>query len=307
MYDTLLNIYILQMGFVFKTYLDNKLDGGIQKFLSLGMLRSLCAPLPTKTEQTAIATVLSDVDALITQLERLIAKKRQIKQGAMQTLLNPFDENGSLKAGWKEKSLGDIGDTYGGLSGKSKKDFEKGNFPYITFLNVMNNTKIDTSIFEYVNIKKGEQQNIAQKGDLFFNTSSETPEEVGMCAVLGDAVKNLCLNSFCFGFRLRECAKINPLFFSYLINSNVGRNLFLSLAQGATRYNLSKNNFNKLIIKTPSKDVQNSIAKVLSDMDSEITTLETKLAKTKKLKQGMMQQLLTGKIRLVDVPYKGEQ
>lgn len=259
---------------------------------------------PTLTEQKAIATALSDVDELIANLDKLITKKKAIKQGAMQQLLTPPHKGGKRIDGfngdWVEKSIGKIGATYGGLSGKSKNDFENGNYPYITFLNVMYNTVIDTSIFEYVKIGAGEQQNQTRNGDLFFNTSSETPEEVGMCAYLNEDIHNLYLNSFCFGFRLKEESEVDGLFFSYLINSSIGRKLFLSLAQGATRYNLSKSNFNKLFINVPNtKKEQKAIAQILTDMDVEIEQLETKKAKYQNIKQGMMQELLTGKIRLV--------
>lgn len=258
---------------------------------------------PTLEEQKAIATALSDVDELISNLVQLITKKKAIKQGAMQQLLTPPHKGGKRLAGftgeWVEKVVGSIGNTYGGLSGKSKRDFENGEYPYITFLNVMNNTEIDTSIFGYVHIKPGEQQNKARKGDLFLNTSSETPEEVGMCAVLNNDIENLYLNSFCFGFRLKEDCKVDALFFSYLINSSIGRKLFQSLAQGATRYNLSKSNFNKLIIEIPTLEEQHAIAQILSDIDLDLEQLETKKAKYQDIKQGMMQELLTGKTRLV--------
>lgn len=268
------------------------------------MISDMKIPLPpTIEEQKAIATALSDVDELITNLDKLITKKKAIKQGAMQQLLTPPHKGGKRLEGfsgdWVEKVIGKIGNTFGGLSGKTKSDFENGKYPYITFLNVMNNTIIDSTIFEYVNIKSGEQQNKARKGDLFFNTSSETPEEVGMCAILKEEVKDLYLNSFCFGFRLKEDSDIDGLLFSYLINSPIGRNLFLSLAQGATRYNLSKSNFNKLIIEVPPLKEQKAIAQILFDIDEEIKKLEDKKAKYQSIKQGMMQELLTGKTRLI--------
>jgi type I restriction enzyme, S subunit len=247
---------------------------------------------PTIEEQTAIATALSDVDALISSLEKLITKKRNIKQGAMQQLLQP-------KEGWEVKKLGEIGKPYGGLSGKSKSDFENGNSLYIPFMNIMSNPVIDTDYLDYVSVKTGESQNSAMKGDLFFNGSSETPEEVGMCSVLLDDIPNLYLNSFCFGFRLKPELSINGLFLSYFFRSSMGRKIFYSSAQGATRYNLSKSNFLKLEICLPKTQEQNYIATVISDMDEEIFSLETKLEKYKQIKQGMMQQLLTGKIRLV--------
>lgn len=247
---------------------------------------------PTIEEQTAIATALSNADALISSLEKLIAKKRMIKQGAMQKLLQP-------KEGWEVKKLGEVGKAYGGLSGKSKADFESGTYPYIPFMNIMSNPVIDTNYFDFVNINVGESQNGAQKGDLFFNGSSETPEEVGMCSVLLEDVPNLYLNSFCFGFRLNKDSKENGLYLSYFFRSIEGRKLFYSMAQGATRYNLSKSNFNKLEVKFPNPEEQTRIATILSDMDAEIGALEAKLEKYRKVKLGMMQNLLTGKIRLI--------
>lgn len=256
-------------------------------------VKSIIVPLPpTKAEQTAIATALSDADALISSLENLITKKRNIKQGAMQKLLQP-------KEGWEVKKLGSIGKPYGGLSGKSKLDFENGKFPYIPFMNIMGNPIIDTNYFDYVNIGVDESQNKALKGDLFFNGSSETPEEVGMCSVLLEDVPNLYLNSFCFGFRFNKDSKENGLYLSYYFRSSEGRKLFYTLAQGATRYNLSKSNFIKMEVALPKPEEQIEIATILSDMDAEIQALETKLEKYRKVKLGMMQNLLTGKIRLV--------
>lgn len=278
-------------------------DGVNQTNIGNSDIEKCIVVMPSLKEQKAIATALSDVDELITNLDQLITKKKAIKQGAMQQLLTPPHKGGKRLEGytgeWVEKVLGRIGNTFGGLSGKTKTDFENGKYPYITFLNVMNNTIIDSTIFEYVNIKSGEQQNKARKGDLFFNTSSETPEEVGMCAILKEEVKDLYLNSFCFGFRLKEDSDIDGLLFSYLINSPIGRNLFLSLAQGATRYNLSKSNFNKLIIEVPPLKEQKAIAQILFDIDEEIKKLESKKSKCQSVKQGMMQELLTGKTRLI--------
>ena len=256
-----------------------------------------CA-IPSFEEQQRIAEGLSDVDSMISSLEKLIAKKKAIKQGAMQELLIGKKRLPGFAGEWKDFTIGKMGEFYSGLSGKSKKDFECGEARFITFLNVLSNVKIDTSILAVVDVKESESQNAVRKGDLFFNTSSETPEEVGMCAVLGENVENTYLNSFCFGFRLNDDTQ-NPLFLSYYLNSSIGRKIMSVLAQGATRYNLSKNNFAETIIKLPTREEQNAIASILSDMDNEIEALEQKLEKTRQIKQGMMQQLLTGKIRLV--------
>lgn len=266
--------------------------GGAQPFLSLNQIGNLKIVLPTLIEQTAIVTALSDADGLITGLEKLIAKKRNIKQGAMQQLLQP-------KEGWEVKKLGELGKVYGGLSGKSKIDFYEGKYPYIPFMNIMSNSVIDLTYLDYVNIKNGEFQNQALKGDLFFNGSSETPEEVGMCSALLEDIPNLYLNSFCFGYRLYKEYNADSLYLSYFFRSDEGRNLFYAMAQGATRYNLSKGNFLKLEIKLPKPEEQTRIATILSDMDAELSVLEQKLEKYKKIKLGMMQELLTGKTRLV--------
>jgi len=112
-------------------------------------------------------------------------------------------------------------------------------------------------------------------------------------------IPNLYLNSFCFGFKIFNQEDINGLYLSYFFRSDFGREKMAVLAQGATRYNLSKSNFLKLEIKLPNYKKQTRIATILSDMDAEIEVLEKKLAKYKQLKQGLMQVLLTGKIRLV--------
>lgn len=247
---------------------------------------------PTLAEQTAIATALNDADALISSLEKLIAKKKAIKQGAMQELLKP-------KEGWDLITVEKLGKPYGGLSGKSKNDFDSGNCPYIPFMNVMSNPIIDKSFLRYVKIGSSENQNKAMKGDIFFNGSSETPEELGMCSVLLEDIPNLYLNSFCFGFRLNKELGTDGLYLAYYFRSSFGRRIFTFLAQGATRHNLSKANFNKIEFQLPKPLEQKRISEIIRDMDNEISEFETKLEKQKQLKQGMMQSLLTGKIRLV--------
>lgn len=207
-----------------------------------------------------------------------------------------FVEN-SIRLSWNKFKLGDIGTFYSGLTGKSKKDFGTGSAKYITFLNVLCNPVIDTKILESVRISKNETQNLVAKGDLFFNTSSEIPEEVGMCAALTEDSENTYLNSFCFGFRITN-PEIDPLYLSYYFNSQEGRKIMRVLAQGATRYNLSKSNFSDIVILTPKRDEQIEIASALSDIYNLIVNLEKLIEKKKAIKQGTMQELLTGKRRL---------
>ena len=253
---------------------------------------------PTIAEQERIAGALSSIDTLIGALTEQIEKKRHIKQGAMQQLLTGKKRLAGFTGEWKSVKLGEIGETYSGLSGKTADDFGKGDAQYITFLNILNNPIIDTTIFERVQVRSGERQNVVHCGDLFFNTSSETPEEVGICAVILDEIENLYLNSFCFGFRLLD-ETIDGKYLAYYFRSKEGREIMTTLAQGATRYNLSKSSFCKAeILLPPTIAEQTAIAAVLSGMDTEIAVLEKKRDKYIAIKSGMMQNLLTGKIRL---------
>lgn len=254
--------------------------------------------LPPLAEQHRIADALSGVDDMVGTLDEAIAKKRQIKEGLMQQLLTGEAVIPGFSGKWQKKRVGDIGFTYSGLTGKTKNDFGHGEAQYITFLNVLNNPVLKTDVFEKVDVCSDERQNAAKKGDLFFNTSSETPEEVGICALLNSDIDNLYLNSFCFGFRLTD-PDVDGLYLSYFWRSKQGREIMSALAQGATRYNLSKEYFNKAIITLPPIELQRYIANTITAADKEIAELEQKRDKYLLIKQGMMQELLTGKTRLV--------
>lgn len=192
---------------------------------------------------------------------------------------------------WEKKVVGDMGTTYSGLSGKTREDFGQGDASYVTFLNVLTNAQIDTSILEPVNVAKSEHQNLVKKGDLLFNTSSETPDEVGLCAVMDEDVENVYLNSFCFGFRVTD-SNIDPKCVAYLMRSPIGRKLMSILGQGATRYNLSKNNFCKSDILLPSdKDEQESIAEYFQNLDSLIQSTKKKIESLKQVKAASLQSM----------------
>jgi len=254
--------------------------------------------IPPLSEQSRIASALTSIDNLISSLDKLIAKKKLIKQGAMQELLTGKRRLKGYGEPWVEKRIGDIGFTYNGLTGKSKNDFGCGNAKYVTFLNVLNNPILQTAMFENVRVSDDERQNKVITGDLLFNTSSETPEEVGICSLLNDDVENLYLNSFCFGYRITD-VEVDGLFLSYYFRSRYGRDLMAKLAQGSTRYNLSKDNFMKSSITIPSSlSEQSSIASILTSMDGEISMLEVRRVKYEAVKRGMMQELLTGRVRV---------
>lgn len=267
--------------------------------LNQAVLSGVRVPIAPEPEQRAIASALSDVDALLAKLDQLVAKKRDLKQAAMQQLLTGQTRLPGFDGEWSVSRMLQLGYAYGGLAGKTKEDFGRGSARYIPFMNVMKGPIIDSEWLEPVTVGSNEVQNQAKKGDLFFNGSSETPEEVGYCSVLTEELPDLYLNSFCFGFRFHANARVNGLFLAYWFRGGEGRKAMAVLAQGATRYNIAKSAFLKLELALPSVEEQTAIATVLSDMDAEIAALEARRDKTRALKQGMMQALLTGRIRLV--------
>ena len=268
--------------------------------INLGILSEIPVRLPPLAEQRAIAEALSGVDGLLGVLEELIAKKRAIKQAAMQQLLTGKTRLPGFSGKWETTSMGHIGSSYGGLFGKSKRDFGAGDARYVTFLSVIENVILNASHIDHVHVVPSESQNRVLKGDLLFNGTSETPSDLAMGAVMDERIPNLYLNSFCFGFRIRNRNKYDPLFLAYFFRGSAGRTIMNALAQGATRYNMSKGQFSALKLSIPSYDEQCAIATVLSDLDAEIAALEKRRDKIHAIKQGMMQQLLTGRIRLIN-------
>ncbi len=198
---------------------------------------------------------------------------------------------------WKTVKL-NKGKTYGGLSGKSAKDFVSGDSPYVTFMEVLSNVKLTKPPTAKVKIKSGESQNIVKKNDLLLNGSSETPEEVAIpTSVNFSSDIPIYLNSFCFGYR-PDTDDIDSDFLSYFLRSSEGREIIVQLAAGSTRYNISKRSFTNLELLLPPLPEQQRIARVLGDIDDEIATLEELVAKKRLVKTAVMQQLLTGKVRL---------
>ena len=280
---------------------DQFAGGGVQN-LNVQMVKDYPIPVPPLLEQKKIAQILSTWDQAISATEQLIKNSQEQKKALMQQLLTGkkrlLDENGvNFSEEWNEYSLGNLGNTFTGLTGKTKDDFGSG-VPYITYMNIFKNSRIDINQVDYVVIKEGENQNSVRYGDIFFTTSSETAEEVGMSSVLLEEVERLYLNSFCFGFRLNNFKVLLPQFAAYILRSSNIRKQISILGQGATRYNLSKNQLMKLILRLPTIAEQKKIAEILTLSDQEIETLQKKLNCLKREKKSLMQQLLTGKKRV---------
>jgi type I restriction enzyme S subunit len=204
-----------------------------------------------------------------------------------------------IPEGWSEARLGDLGYIFGGLTGKSGKDFGTGSATFVTFMNVMANVVLSADGVEAVNVEPGEAQNQLRAGDVIFNGSSETPEEVGFGATVPETLEGVYLNSFCFGFRCYPDAALDATFLSYLTRSPVGREVIRPMAQGSTRYNLAKTNLLNGLFPIPPLAEQQAIAEALSDADALVESLDALIAKKRDMKQAAMQQLLTGRTRLL--------
>ena len=276
------------------TYTTRALTNGKQ-------LSAIPIPIPPLPEQQRIAEALSDVDGMISSLEKLIAKYKSIKTACLQQM---FPQNGEtvprmrlpgFTDAWEQRKLGEMGQTYTGLSGKTKDDFGHGQARFVTYMNVFSNPISNPEMTEPIEIDP--KQNEVEVGDVFFTTSSETPEEVGMSSVLLEKRGKTYLNSFCFGFRPSE--KIDSYYLAYMLRSESARAKITLLAQGISRYNISKNKVMEIAVSLPSLDEQKMIGQYFCQLDNLITLHQRKLEKVQKIKQGMMQQLLTGKIRHV--------
>lgn len=174
---------------------------------------------------------------------------------------------------WEQRKLGDIGKTFTGLSGKTSDDFGHGDAKFLPYLNIFNNPIADINFLESTEIDKS--QNEIKYGDVFFTTSSETPEEVGMSSVWLGNSENIYLNSFCFGFR--PLIDFNPYYFGYLLRSDTFRNHVTILAQGISRFNISKNKVMEIEIPLPEKQEQEKIGQLFYKLDSLITLHQRKL------------------------------
>ena len=191
---------------------------------------------------------------------------------------------------YKEFSLKDIGITYSVLSGKSKEDFESGNSKFVSFMSILKD-KIEIDKLPTVMINGNEKQNKVQKYDLFFNTSSETKEEVALCSTINEDVDNLYLNSFCFGYRINDLKLVNNEYLNIMLHCTSYRKLISNLGQGFTRVNISKNELMDLVVKVPSIDDQIKIVDIINKVKSIIDLEAIKLSKLQELKKGLMQNM----------------
>ena len=174
-------------------------------------------------------------------------------------------------AGVEWRALGEVCEIYGGLTGKSKADFEDGNASYISYKNIFENIDVDFEKLESVNVSSSEKQHTVKYGDVLFTGSSENAEEVGMSSAVTTRCENyVYLNSFSFGVRFNEDICLTPEFSKYLFRSHSIRKQIVKTANGVTRFNISKVQFKKLLIpilcpENPEKSlrIQGEIVRIL--------------------------------------------
>ncbi len=221
--------------------------------------------LPPIDQQEKLAELLWAGDDLIRRQLSLNSVYITASHSVLNDLINQNIEEG------KEYYLGQLGQTFGGLTGKTKLDFGRGK-PFITYMNVFKNSKLNIQEVDLCEIGDNENQNKLKYGDIFFTGSSETPEEVGMAAVLLDKPDyDVYLNSFCFGFRLHSFEILLPEFARFLFRAKYVRDSMQLHAQGSTRFNLSKTTVkDKLKLYIPPKKRQKEIIEKLE----QIVTLE---------------------------------
>ncbi|QCD62731.1 restriction endonuclease subunit S [Tenacibaculum maritimum] len=251
---------------------------------------------PPIKEQKAIATALSDMDDLIASLESLIAKKQAIKQGAMQQLLTPPHKGGKRLPGfsgeWVEKKLGEKADFYKG-KGLPKSDIiEEGKYKCIHYGELFTNyNHIITSVRSRTN--ENSDIFLSKENDVLMPTSDVTPNGLATASALFE--DDIILGGDVLVIRPNK--SLYGAFLSYQISMN--KQQIMSLISGTTVYHLYGSDMSKFNFHIPKIDEQKAIIRILYDMEVEITQLETKKAKYQQLKQGMLQELLTGNTRLV--------
>ena len=222
---------------------------------------------PSKEEQQRIGHFLRGIDNLITlhQRQHFLHSTPDISLSVR--LIHPF-----YTSSWEQRKLGEMGQTYTGLSGKTKDDFGHGQARFVTYMNVFSNPISNPEMTEPIEIDP--KQNEVEVGDVFFTTSSETPEEVGMSSILLEKRGKTYLNSFCFGFRPSE--KIDSYYLAYMLRSESTRAKIIMLAQGISRYNISKNKVMEIAVSLPSLDEQKMIGQYFSQLDNLITLHQRK-------------------------------
>ena len=268
--------YNLKSKLMANYVIDNAI-GGAQPNLNLQQVGSFQIPLPPLAEQEAIAVALSDCDAWIESLESVIAKKRVIKQGAMQELLTP-------KVDWEVKKLGEVFKLKQGVQCGIEKQYVSEKNGFVKFIRIIDITQKNIEA-RYIK-DPGFEHHICEE-DLFM-------VRYGAPGIVGFNKKGVIANNL---FRLIPKATTINSYFKHVFDFM--RPYFEEVSSSSTMAALNFTTLNNIDLFLPPLSEQTHIATVLSDMDAELEALDQKLNKARQIKQGMMQELLTGRVRLV--------
>ena len=260
-----------------------RMGAGAQHF-NIGQegLSKVKLPFACIDEQNKIAKILYLLDKRISLQNKIIDSLQTLIKGLNDSLYELYG-NGITT------SFAELGHSYSGLSGKTANDFGTGK-PFITYLNVYSNNIINENDYQYVRISEGEKQNVVKYGDVLFTLSSETPEEVGIGSVfLGK--EEVLLNSFCFGIHIENEEQVYSPYLSYYVSSTPFRKFIYPFAQGSTRFNLCKADFEKASIKLPLLENQKHIYAILNSIAEKIETEEMMFEKYLIQKQYLLRQM----------------
>ncbi|MBS4010718.1 MAG: restriction endonuclease subunit S [Roseovarius sp.] len=260
---------------------------------NLTILRGYFLPNPPLHEQQAIAAALSDADGVVAGLERVIAKKRLIKQGAMQDLLTARRRLPGFSGEWEVKRLGDLA-RFGKGKGLPKSDvLSAGPFACIHYGSLFRDQP--TVISELQTFANGFNGSVlSDAGDVLMPTSDVTPSGLAVASCINKA--DVILGGDILIIK-PDPAALNGHFLSSVIRNS--KNQIMELVSGTTVFHIYAGDMARFTLNAPEVTEQQAIAAVLSDMDAEIQTLESRLTKAHAIKEGMMQNLLTGRVRLV--------
>ncbi|MDF1579020.1 MAG: restriction endonuclease subunit S, partial [Desulfobulbales bacterium] len=285
----------LLMSPLIQNTIDSIRTVGAQPKLALTRIRKFDIPLPpTKAEQEAIAGALSDADGLIESLEQLITKKRHLKQSAMQELLTGQKRLPGFSGEWEVKRLGELANIQsGGTPSTTQPHFWDGDILWCTPTDITG-----LSGFKYLD---GTSRKISLQGLKGSSAEMIPANSIVMTsrATIGECAINTVPVSTNQGFKnFIPFDDVDVEFLYYLLVMQ--KQGFISLCGGSTFLEIGKTQLALFEVKLPAEKVeQTAIAAILSDMDAEIAALGKKLAKARRIKQGMMQELLTGRIRLM--------
>jgi type I restriction enzyme S subunit len=278
------------------------LNGSALQEIPIASLRKIKAVVPPPVEQRAIAIALSDVDALFAKLDQLISKKRDLKQAAMQQLLTGQTRLPGFDGEWKVKRLGDLGACIRGVTYKGDTDLSPHDTEQTRRLLRSNNvqmSRVTTNEVQFVDRACVSERQIMKGGDILICMANGSKDLVGKAGRfdLTDG-HEYTFGAFMGCFRTdAKAAHTNFVFF--LFQTGRYRNYINNLLAGSSINNLKPSSIESMEFDAPGIEEQAAIASVISDMDAELAALEARRDKTQAIKQGMMQELLTGRIRLV--------